>query len=101
MKEQYLEDIVRTLRYDSQSSEAGGGGMDDEEIEMPPIDFVLLERLVLHIARDAKGFGVLVFLPGLSEILNLVEVRQILHTPTDSRSLFSPLSGCVASSARP
>lgn len=41
---------------------------------MPPIDYALLERLVLHVARDAKGHGILVFLPGLGEILQLVEV---------------------------
>lgn len=74
-----MEGIVRTLRYEPQTGEGGGGSADDEEAEMPPIDFVLLERLVLHVARDAKGFGVLVFLPGLSEILNLVEVR-LPHT---------------------
>lgn len=76
MREYYTEEIVRMLRYESLTSEAGATD-DEDETNIPPIDFVLLERLVLRIANDAKGFGILVFLPGLSEILQLIEVRRV------------------------
>ena len=72
VKEIFLEEIGRMLRN---AGTPDSSAVDETDDDLPPINFDLLELLITRVSRDAQGSGILVFLPGLGEIMNLAEVR--------------------------
>lgn len=91
VKEIFQEDIVRMLSYskrvDSPDEEASIHPillryvmLPLREKEMPPeegIDFELLEALLVHLIGRMSAGAILIFLPGLADIVNIIDRLKV------------------------
>lgn len=75
VREYFLEDVLRLTHYSTPKEDVS----NEAELPMQRIDMDLVESLLLKLLerdRVPVGSGILVFLPGMGDILNLAEVQQ-------------------------
>lgn len=77
VREFFLEDVIRLTHYSAPREELAGDAELSGDRPMQRIDMDLVESLLLKLLerdRVPVGSGILVFLPGMGDILNLAEV---------------------------
>jgi HrpA-like RNA helicase len=80
VREFFLEDVLRLTHYSAPKEDFSTDAELSGDRPMQRIDMDLVESLLLKLLerdRVPAGSGILVFLPGMGDILNLSEVRRI------------------------